>query len=143
MKIFTKLIVATLLSSSFLFTSFSSLAGVVVIVHPSNENAIDNKLIKRIYLGKAKKYPNGNQIIALNQTHGSAITNEFSDKVLSKSASQLKAYWSKLIFTGKGTPPSEMDGDAAVINSVANNPDTIGYISSDAVNDKIKVIGTF
>lgn len=138
MKFYIKLTLAALL-----LTSLNSIAGVVVIVHPSNGNTIDKNLIKRIYLGKAKKYPDGNQIIALNQTHGSAITNEFSDKVLKKSASQLKAYWSKLIFTGKGTPPSEMDDDAAVKKLVANNPDTIGYISSDSVDDKVKVIGSF
>ena len=62
---------------------------------------------------------------------------------MGKSGSQYKAFWSKLVFTGKGKPPKEMSGDAAVIAAVSANPDAIGYVSASAVTDAVKVIATF
>jgi ABC-type phosphate transport system substrate-binding protein len=118
-------------------------ADVAVIVNPSNASALDDDAIKWLFLGKAKSFPNGEQAIPLNQKQGSTVSDEFGDKVLGKSASQLKAYWSKLVFTGKGTPPKEQDNDAEVIKLVASNPNLIGFIDAKSVNDSIKVIKTY
>ncbi|MFT7568265.1 MAG: hypothetical protein ACI846_002583, partial [Pseudoalteromonas distincta] len=46
-------------------------------------------------------------------------------------------------FTGKGTPPEKFDSDQAVIDFVAANGDSIGYIDSNKATDKVKVIATF
>jgi len=63
--------------------------------------------------------------------------------VLKKSASQLKAYWSKLLFTGKGTPPKEIGSDAEMVSLVASNPNMIGFVDAAAVNDSVKVVTRF
>ncbi|WP_256929860.1 hypothetical protein [Shewanella xiamenensis] len=41
-------------------------AGVVVIVHPSNDDTIDQKAIENIYLGKTKTFPNGASAVPVN-----------------------------------------------------------------------------
>jgi len=138
MKHLSKIIISTLL-----LTSFFSTAEVAVIVHPTNSNTIDKNTIKRIFLGKNKKYDNGNKIIPINQNQGSEARTEFGKKVIGKSDSQLKAYWSKLIFTGKGTPPDEKSNDAEVLKLIASTPDAISYINADKVDDTVKVIATF
>lgn len=134
-----KLITAITLS----VVSFISVAEVAVIVHPSNGNALDKGLISKIYLGKAKSFPDGGQVVPISQTEGAATTSEFNENVLNKSSSQIKAYWSKLIFTGKGTPPQEADDDAKVLELVAANPNLIGYVNASAVNDSVKVVGKY
>ncbi|MBE0363589.1 hypothetical protein PULV_a1052 [Pseudoalteromonas ulvae UL12] len=123
--------------------STSVFAEVAVIVHPSNANAIDANAIAKIYTGKMKSFDDGSKIIAIAQDSGNPITDEFNEKALKKSSSQLKAYWSKLVFTGKGTPPKEVSNDAEVISLVASNPNTIGFISSSATDGTVKVIQTF
>ncbi|KAA1162336.1 phosphate ABC transporter substrate-binding protein [Pseudoalteromonas distincta] len=133
-----KLILASALS----LCSFGALAEVAVIVNPSNANALDAETIKKIYLGKAKSFDNGNKVNPATQ-NGTAIADEFNSKVVGKSSSQLNAYWSKLVFTGKGTPPEKFDSDQAVIDFVAANDDSIGYIDSSKATDKVKVIATF
>lgn len=126
----------------FLFTNFAY-AEVAIIVHPSNESSFDESVISRIYTGKEKSFSNGNKIIPISQESSSAATEQFNSKLLNKTSSQLKAYWSKLIFTGKGTPPKELENDSEVIKMVAANPDTIGFVSSSAVSDNVKVVFTF
>jgi ABC-type phosphate transport system substrate-binding protein len=119
-------------------------AEVAVIVSANNPNAsIDADTLSRIFLGKASNFPDGNQAIPVDQTEGATARESFNEKVLGKNSSQLKAYWSRLIFTGKGTPPKESGSDADVKALVANNPNLIGYIDSSAVDGSVKVLYSF
>ena len=124
--------------------SLSATAEVAVIVNSSNANAtMSSSDISRIFLGKSSKFPDGSQAKAVDQNDDSAARNEFNDKVLGKTASQLKSYWSRLIFTGKGTPPKQVGTDADVKAAVASNPSAIGYIDSSAVDASVKVVNKF
>jgi len=134
---------AIVLITFFLVSSFNVFAGVDVIVHPSNANAIDANEIKKIFTGKAKSFADGSKALPLTQADGSAVTAEFNEKVLKKSASQLKAYWSKLVFTGKGTPPKEANSDAEVMSLVASNPNLIGFVKQGSADASVKVIQSF
>ena len=126
-----------------LLTLFSlSSQAVTVIVHPSNTDEIDTKLVKKIYLGKTKKFPSGGQVIPLELDNGDT-KEAFLKSVVGKSESQYKAYWSKLVFTGKGQAPRTADSDNEVIELVSKNPNLIGYISDDSINDSVKSIGQF
>ncbi|GHF88371.1 phosphate ABC transporter substrate-binding protein [Thalassotalea marina] len=121
----------------------SAIAGVDVIVHPSNNNEIDEGTIKKIFTGKAKSFADGSKAIPVTQQDGSAVTDEFNSKVVKKSSSQLKAYWSKLVFTGKGTPPEEAASDAEMLKLVANNPNLIGFVETGKASGDVKVIKSF
>jgi len=122
-------------------TAFNANA-VSVIVHPSNGDALNKKALKKIFLGKSKKFPSGNQVIPIDLSSGEA-RKEFLKGVIGKSESQIKAYWSKLVFTGKGQAPKSVDSDAEVIALISNNPDTIGYVADSAVTDAVKVVAKF
>ncbi|WJG08797.1 phosphate ABC transporter substrate-binding protein [Aliiglaciecola sp. LCG003] len=114
-------------------------AEVVVIVHPSNENALDTKAVQRIFLGKEKKFSNGTAVYPINQTEG-AIRSDFDSSVLGRSSTQVAAYWSKLVFTGKGIPPKEVSSDADVVAAVSADPASIGYVDSAAVTGDVKSV---
>jgi len=132
--------VLVLISSMSVTAAF---ADVAVIVHPSNSASMSQKDIARMFLGKSKSFPNGTSAIPVNQDAGNAVTEQFNDKVVNKSSSQLKAYWSKLVFTGKGTPPQQVDNDAEVKALVSSNPGGIGYVDAKSVDGSVKVIATF
>lgn len=118
-------------------------AGVVVIVHPSNADTVDQKVIENIFLGKTKTFPCGAQAVPVNLDSAMPLRETFDTKVLGKSSSQLKSYWSQKVFTGKGTPPKEVTSGAEMIKLVASNPNIIGYIDSSEANDSVKVIAEF
>lgn len=129
-----------ILGMSLLIASAAN-AEMVIVVHPSNNSAVNEDFVSSVYLGKTRSFEDGKQLVAVNQS-GNALEEEFNKKVLGKSSSQMKAYWSKLVFTGKGTPPKEVKTDEEVISLVSENPATIGYISSTSVSDKVKVVLT-
>ena len=138
MIVFKKLLLPLLLLSC-----YSVNAEVVVIVHPSNSSSFDQSEISKFFLGKAKSFSDGNQAVPINQEDSSTVRKEFDSNVLSKSGSQLKAYWSKLIFTGKGSPPKEVSNDADVIDLISKNPSMIGYVDAASLNDTVKSVGKF
>lgn len=119
------------------------LAETAVIVHPSNVDSINRDQVSRIFLGKLKSFPNGSQVIAINLAEGDGNRLQFDESVLGKSASQLKAYWSKLVFTGKATPPKSVDSVAEAKALVSSNPNTIAYIPAAEVDDSVKVVFVF
>lgn len=120
-----------------------AVAEVAVIVHPSVGAAVDADTIARLFLGKAKGLDDGTAMVPINLAADSPTTAEFNKNVLGKSASQLKAYWSQLVFTGKGSPPKELATDAEVLALVAANPNLIGYIDAAAATSAVKVVGKY
>ncbi len=114
---------------------------VAVIVHPSaGFDSLTEDDIARLFLGKSKSFPNGAQAVPINQNEGAAAREKFNEAVCKKNASQYKAYWSQLVFTGKGTPPKDGGDDAGVKALVAANTNMIGYVDASAVDASVKVV---
>ena len=126
-----------------LATANLAYAEVAVIVHPSNAATLDENSIERIFLAKSKSFSDGSSAIPINQAEASSVRAEFDQGVLGKSAAQLKSYWSKLVFTGKGTQPQDVSNDAEVKKLISANPNMIGYIDAAAVDGSVKVVQTF
>ena len=95
------------------------------------------------YLGKIKVFPNGEKVTVLTLEDNAPETEMFRESALNKSNSQFKSYWSKLAFTGKGTPPTEVASSADMINAIKADASSIGFIDSSAVTADVKVIATF
>ena len=123
--------------------SGSALADIAVVVNPANASAVSADDLNRLFLGRTSNFADGSKATPLNLVEGVAAREEFDTKVLNRSSAQLKAYWSKLVFTGKGTPPKELSDDAAVKAAVAADATAIGYISSSSVDGSVKVVASF
>lgn len=122
-------------------TGIAAHAALAIIAHPSNKAAgITMEEAAQIYLGKSRELANGRRVAPVDQSVTSASRAKFYQSVVKKDERELKAYWSKLIFTGKGQPPREIGDDAAVQAWVASNPDAIGYVDGKFVNSSVKVL---
>lgn len=105
-------------------------------------DSVTLKQAKKLWLGKLKKLSGAGKISVVDQTVGNAARTEFYRKVVKKKPNQLKAYWAKVIFTGKAFPPEKLIDDAAVLEWVANTPGALGYVDSAAVNGSVKLLLT-
>jgi len=111
-------------------------AEVAVIVNPGSAKAPSQAEVSNIFLGKDKSMK------GVDHKDWSATKDKFYSAVTNKSESQLKSYWSGLVFTGKGQPLPSVAGDADVVAKVAAETDAIGYVDAAAVNDSVKVLFT-
>lgn len=116
-------------------------AEVVVIVSARNNVAVMRPdQVTDIFLGQAGHFPDGAEAVALDQGIGSPLRDAFYAKVASKTPALLKAYWTKMIFTGRGKPPREAPNSAAVRKQVADNPALIGYIDRVALDASVRAV---
>lgn len=121
----------------------ASCAELVVIVNPKTvENAISTQDAANIFLGRKTVLGDGSRVAPVDQAEGSAVRNRFYQRVADKNPGQMKAYWSTVIFTGRGTPPAAANDGAEVRSVVASTPGMIGYIDSAEVDDTVKVVLT-
>ncbi|NRR31700.1 hypothetical protein HSX11_16100 [Oxalobacteraceae bacterium] len=133
MKYLYKVVLATILTGA----TLQAMAETVVIVSAKNPaTRMFSEQAAQFFMGKS------NMFTPIDQAEGSAIRNDFYQKVADKDPTQVKAHWSKLVFTGKGQPPKEYKGNADVKKAVAEDPKAIGYIDKSAVDDSVKVILT-
>jgi ABC-type phosphate transport system substrate-binding protein len=130
-KTFISIALAAVLSAA----ASLATAEIVVVVNPSNPAThMTPEQASQFFLGKSTMFT------PVDQAESSAIRAEFYKKVADKDTTQVKAIWSKLVFTGKGTLPKELSSNADVKKAVAADPHGIGYIDKSAVDASVKVI---
>lgn len=128
--------IRTLCGVALFSMAFLAQAEVAVIVNPGAAKAPSQSEVANIFLGKDKSMK------GVDLKDWTPVKESFYATVTKKNESQLKSYWSGLIFTGKGQPLASVEDDAAVVTRVAAEADAIGYVDSSAVNDSVKVLFT-
>ena len=96
--------------------------------------------IADVFLGKLTRLPGGTLAVPLDQVEGSLLRDEFYQRVTGKTPAQLKAFWSKVIFTGRGRPPRSVADSGAVLQFVRANPSAIGYVDRRYVDGTVRVL---
>lgn len=140
MKKFTTILAAAALAQCLAISS--AYAEIVVIVNSKNAiSALNPDQVEKLFLGKTSSFPDGSSAIPIDLPKGPE-RDQFYQKTTGKSTSQLKAYWSKLIFTGAGQPPKEAESAQEVVNLVGKNPNLVGYVDKAAVNSSVKAVFT-
>lgn len=117
-------------------------ADVAVIVNPAAGDVSADE-VQRIFLGKKSSFSDGSKATPYYLPEGAAERATFDQQALGKSSAQLKAYWSQLVFTGKGTPPAELASSQAAKAKVAAEKDAIAYVDASVVDGSVKVVATF
>ncbi|MFW6088419.1 MAG: phosphate ABC transporter substrate-binding protein [Gemmatimonadota bacterium] len=113
---------------------------VVVVSADSEVRAIPRLHLADLYLGRTTRFPNGEPAEPIDQGATSAARADFYQRYLGRSLVEIKAHWSRLIFTGRGRPPMDVPGGEDVRRLVADNPRAIGYVERRLVDRSIRVL---
>jgi hypothetical protein len=134
----TRLLAAVLLASCAGLAQAGDL--VVIVSARSQVEALRPEQVAAIFLAQSPRFPNGAVASALDQRVGSPERDQFYLRVAGKTPALVKAYWSKMVFTGRGQPPRELAGSAAVRRAVAEDPALIGYIEREALDPSVRPV---
>ncbi|MBD1390984.1 phosphate ABC transporter substrate-binding protein [Neiella sp. HB171785] len=129
-----------LLAASLAVITQVSSAAVVMIGNPATADQLSKDQAEAIYLAKSKKLPGGMSVTVNELAAGNPLRTEFHQKVTGKSDAQLKSYWSRLVFTGKASAPSEHSSAVAMKAAVAATPGAVGYIDEADVDGSVVVL---
>lgn len=113
---------------------------VAVVSAKSSVTTLSKNQLADIFLGKSVRFPDGSQVVPIDQSEGTLARDEFYIWIAGKSAAQMKAYWSRIIFTGRGQPPRAAQSSSETKKLVAANPNSIGYLEPKLVDDTVRVV---
>lgn len=114
----------------------------LVIVNTANPTArLSAQEVASVFTKKTLRWPTGEEILAVDLKDPSAARDSFSRVVHEKSTAAVKAYWQKMIFSGREVPPPEKASSAEVVAFVRANRGAIGYVAADTpLGEGVKVV---
>ncbi|MFH1217135.1 MAG: hypothetical protein V1706_11605 [Pseudomonadota bacterium] len=126
----------------FVLAAFSRAHGddfVLVVRKDSPVTTLTADTVKRIFLGKKRKWEDGSSITFI-LNNNLKVHEQFVYDILKKSPSQLSAYWKLMLFSGRDYMPLFVDDDEAAIAGVAESINAISYISSEKIDSRVKPV---
>jgi len=134
-------LVATALGILGVALSASAQSGFKLVANTSvSTDSLTAREVSQIFFKKSDSWPDGTTAVPVDQKVDSSVRAAFSQAIHSKSPSAVDAYWQKRIFSGRGLPPVTQASDAQVVAFVRSTPGAIGYVSTGAPTQGVKVV---
>lgn len=121
--------------------AFASDAEFVIIV--AADNPVDHLAAHEIvdmYLGRSARFPDGRPVAPVEHKYDSAAKEAFYRNLLQQNPAQVRAHWSRLVFTGRGKPPRQAGSSIELVEIVARNPNAIGYVEPGFIDESVRII---
>jgi ABC-type phosphate transport system substrate-binding protein len=116
-------------------------AGLKIVANPgTTPDSISKSDLARIFLKKRTKWPDGRSAVPVGQKRAPELRREFSKEILGMTLDMVESHWQAQVFSGRGTPPKVLNGDAEVIDYVRRTPGSAGYVTGGADTSSVKVI---
>jgi hypothetical protein len=113
---------------------------VVVVSANSPVQQLSRADISALYLGTLGSNETAHRLRPLDLEDGSA-RDSFYSYLVNRSRNQLRAYWSRMVFTGKGKPPRAYPPDA-IRQALQADPGVIAYLPRSELNDDMRALLT-
>lgn len=115
--------------------------GYRLIVNSKNPvTSLPREKVAAYYLKKSTTWEHGGAVQPVDLPDENSTRKTFSEEVLKKSLTAVKAYWQQRIFSGRDVPPAEKPSDAEVVAYVKANERALGYVSDKADVAEVKVV---
>lgn len=111
-----------------------------VVVNPSVvQQELSRNSVRAIFGMRLRNWPDGTpvRVFVLNDAH--PLHNAFSKKILNIFPHQLRLAWDRLVFSGTGQAPFQVNSEEEMRSLVAATPGAIGYLSETMVNGSVNV----
>ena len=114
--------------------STHTFAEIVVIGNIQNsQQQLTALQVQDIYMGRTRTFPDGKLAYPFDQAD---LRGEFYIKLTQRPVAQINAYWARLMFSGRTSPPTKLPDDQSIIEIVKKHEDAIGYINKENVDEQ-------
>lgn len=122
----------------------SAWADLVVVTNArSGIDQMSREEVVFVFMGRWRQLPSGMRAMPVDLPTDSSERAEFYRQLVNKSPSEIKAYWSRLMFSGGARPPVASQNQEEQIRILSSTPGAIGYLERSAVDSRVKIIFDF
>lgn len=93
---------------------------------------LDRETAAQLYLGRRTSLPDGRSARLLDLPAGPE-RDLFYERLTAKNPSQIRAYWSRMVFTGRAHPPHEANDQEDALRRVLTDPSALAYLPAASV----------
>jgi ABC-type phosphate transport system substrate-binding protein len=122
-----------------LLMASAAVAEEAIIVNPAvTVGSIGEDSLKDLFLGRKTTWDDGSRVVVVVLKEGAS--HEALMHVLGKNPQQFLTSWKKLVFTGKGAMPEQVENEEQLVALVARTPGAIGFVDKVKVRDGVKAV---
>jgi ABC-type phosphate transport system substrate-binding protein len=135
-------ILALMVSRAGLLTVSAGLEEIDVVVNKSNNTApLSREEVRRIFMGDKSSWPGGKRITVLMLAPDQPERVVILQAVFKMNESEYTKYFLQAAFTGHVlAAPRDLSSAAHMKAHLAANPNAIGYLKKEDVDDSVKVV---
>lgn len=112
-----------------------------IVVNPSvQEKTLTRGVLRAIFSMRLRTWPDGSLIQVFVLSDNSPLHVKFSKSILNIFPYQLRRTWDRLVYSGTGQAPLEVESINEMAQSVASTPGAIGYLPEGKVNRQVRKI---
>ena len=101
---------------------------IVVVKMDSEISHLSQKQVMSLFLGRAKFLPTGGKAKPLDFPTDSITRADFYRALTGKNIADIDAYWARLKYSGRASPPQSFESGEKIIEMVSRLDDAIAYL---------------
>lgn len=119
-------------------------AELVVVANPkSGIDRLSRQDVVHLFMGRLRQLPSGIPAVPHDLPVESSDHAAFYRQLVNKDVSEIRAYWTRLVFSGGVRPPRAADGPAELVRLIAADPGAIGYLDRSRVDARLRIVYEF
>ena len=113
---------------------------VLVTAIDSTVSELSRDEAEQLYMGRRAALSARGALLLLDLPTG-PVRDQFYRLLTGKNPSQIRAYWSRVVFTGRALPPTESADASDAHRILLENPNAVAYLPASYANDpKLRVL---
>ena len=121
-------------------TGSKSISVQPIINAQNKQKNISRNGLSGIFKMRLRQWSDATPVTVFVLPDDNPLHKQFSKQILNVFPHQLRRIWNKAVFSGSGQAPITLKNVAEMKEKIATTPGSIGYVTIDELNDKIKVL---
>ncbi|TCJ18043.1 hypothetical protein EZJ19_03825 [Parasulfuritortus cantonensis] len=113
---------------------------VLVVNAKSGVDRLTQEEAVNIFMGRYRQLPSGIPAVPIDQPDTQPEKALFYRLLVNKDLAEINAYWARLLFSGRTSPPHQAKSAAEALDLLARQRGAIGYIERSQVDARVKIV---
>ena len=122
-------------------STFAFAAEMEIIANPKGATEyLDASTLRGIFGMRLSRWPDGTPIRVYVLPDDNPVHAKFTKRILNTYPHQLRRNWDRLVFSGTGNAPIQVESEQEMLDRIRTIPGSIGYIESGKESANVRVI---